>query len=149
METQLLKRKNKNKISRRVGRGGKRGKTSGRGTKGQKARAGTSGRPEFRDIIKKIPKLRGRGKNGLRSIQKDALPVSLSSIDKNFNDGDKVNPTTLIEKGVVESRSGRIPPMKILNSGKISKKVLVEGIQISKGAKEAVEKAGGSIASLK
>ena len=45
--------------SRRVGRGGKRGKTSGRGGKGQTARSGNKIRPEWRDLIKKIPKRRG------------------------------------------------------------------------------------------
>lgn len=52
-----------------VGRGGKRGKTSGKGTKGQNARAGRKKRPEIRDFIKRFPKLRGRGKNSLKSFQ--------------------------------------------------------------------------------
>ena len=51
-----------------VGRGGKRGKTSGRGTKGQNARAGRKKRPEMRDFIKRIPKLRGRGKSPFKSF---------------------------------------------------------------------------------
>jgi len=42
-----------------VGRGGKHAKTSGRGGKGQTARAGNKRRPELRDIIKKLPKNRG------------------------------------------------------------------------------------------
>lgn len=53
-----------------MGRGGKHAKTSGRGTKGQNARAGAKKRPEIRDTIKRFPKLRGRGKNSLKSIQK-------------------------------------------------------------------------------
>ena len=57
MQLKDLKRENPNKRSTRVGRGGKRGKTSGRGHKGQNARAGNSKRPEIRDIIKKVPKL--------------------------------------------------------------------------------------------
>ena len=52
-----------------MGRGGTRGKTAGRGTKGQNARAGRKKRPELRDIIKRIPKLRGRGKSSLKSFQ--------------------------------------------------------------------------------
>ncbi len=51
-----------------IGRGGKRGKTSGRGHKGQNARAGTSKRPEMRDIIKKLPK---EEVTGLRVFKKD------------------------------------------------------------------------------
>jgi len=49
----------KPKQKREVGRGGKKGRYSGRGIKGQKARAGGKIRPALRDIIKKIPKLRG------------------------------------------------------------------------------------------
>ncbi|MCX6757840.1 MAG: uL15 family ribosomal protein [Candidatus Nomurabacteria bacterium] len=59
MQIHTLKRIHKNKKDRMVGRGGKHAKTSGRGTKGQSARAGNKKRPELRDIIKKLPKLRG------------------------------------------------------------------------------------------
>jgi ribosomal protein L15 len=69
MQFHTLKRKTANKKSRQVGRGGTRGKTSGRGTKGQNARAGRKKRPELRDFIKRVPKLRGRGKSSLKSRQ--------------------------------------------------------------------------------
>src|SRR3990167_338529 len=59
MQIHNLKRDHKNKKDRIVGRGGKHAKTSGRGGKGQTARAGNKRRPEMRDIIKKLPKLRG------------------------------------------------------------------------------------------
>ncbi|OGJ02758.1 hypothetical protein A3G06_00740 [Candidatus Nomurabacteria bacterium RIFCSPLOWO2_12_FULL_46_14] len=59
MQIHDLKREHKNKKDRLVGRGGKHAKTSGRGGKGQTARAGNKRRPEFRDIIKKLPKNRG------------------------------------------------------------------------------------------
>ncbi len=59
MQLHNLKRQHKNKKDRIVGRGGKHAKTSGRGGKGQTARAGNKRRPELRDIIKKLPKLRG------------------------------------------------------------------------------------------
>lgn len=82
MQFHSLKRKTANKRSKAVGRGGKRGKTSGRGTKGQNARAGRKKRPELRDFIKRVPKLRGRGKNSNKSIQKklsgEALKKHLS-----------------------------------------------------------------------
>jgi len=55
MQIHDLKPKTKQKKSRQIGRGGKRGTTSGRGTKGQSARAGNKKRPELRDIIKKLP----------------------------------------------------------------------------------------------
>ena len=59
MQIHNLKRTHKNKKDRIVGRGGKHAKTSGRGGKGQTARAGNKRRPELRDIIKKLPKNRG------------------------------------------------------------------------------------------
>jgi len=59
MQIHNLKRVHKNKKDRIVGRGGKHAKTSGRGGKGQTARAGNKRRPELRDIIKKLPKKRG------------------------------------------------------------------------------------------
>ncbi len=59
MQINELKRVHKNKKDRVIGRGGKHAKTSGRGGKGQTARAGNKRRPELRDIIKKLPKLRG------------------------------------------------------------------------------------------
>ena len=69
MQLHELRPKTKNKPRKRIGRGGKRGTISGRGTKGQNARAGRKKRPELRDIIKRIPKLRGRGKSSLKSFQ--------------------------------------------------------------------------------
>ena len=67
MQIHHLKRVHKNKRDRLVGRGGKHAKTSGRGGKGQTARAGNKRRPELRDIIKKLPKNRGYS---FKSIQK-------------------------------------------------------------------------------
>ena len=67
MQIHNLKREHKNKKDRLVGRGGKHAKTSGRGGKGQTARAGNKRRPELRDIIKKLPKNRGYQ---FKSIQK-------------------------------------------------------------------------------
>lgn len=82
MQFHTLKPKTKRKKAKQVGRGGTRGKTSGRGTKGQNARAGHKKRPELRDFIKRFPKLRGRGKNSNKSIQAklkgEALKVHLS-----------------------------------------------------------------------
>ena len=68
MQIHTLKRLHKNKKDRIVGRGGKHAKTSGRGGKGQTARAGNKRRPELRDIIKKLPKNRGYQ---FKSIQRD------------------------------------------------------------------------------
>lgn len=76
MQIHNLKRLHKNKRDRLVGRGGKHAKTSGRGGKGQTARAGNKRRPELRDIIKKLPKNRGYQFNSVKKslvIKKDKL----------------------------------------------------------------------------
>lgn len=80
MQFHNLQSKTKRKRSRQVGRGGTRGKTAGRGTKGQNARAGRKKRPELRDIIKRIPKLRGRGRSSLKSFQPRARGAELKAL---------------------------------------------------------------------
>ena len=145
MQIHELKRKNPNKKSIKVGRGGLRGKTSGRGHKGQNARSGNSKRPEIRDMIKKIPKLRGRGKNINKAFVKKSFPVSLDVLETNFQDGETVSPNSLLKKGLVTKTEGKVSPVKILSTGKITKKVVVKNCQISKTAKDAIEKAGGKI----
>ncbi|MGE5541018.1 MAG: uL15 family ribosomal protein [Bacillota bacterium] len=111
MQTNTLKAKTKRITSVRIGRGGKRGKTSGRGTKGQKARSGHRMRPEMRDIIKKLPKRRGHGKNRARTVRADRViyvPVNLAALESAFSAGDTVTPATLFKKGLVTMRAGCI-----------------------------------------
>lgn len=147
MQFHTLKRTHANKRSVQVGRGGKRGKTSGRGGKGQTARAGHKKYPEIRDMIKRIPKLRGRGKQSFKSFQIPFVPVNLELIEKYFSAGSTVSPETLITAKVVSLQSGNIPPVKILGRGTLSKKLTVSGCAVSASAKEAIEKAGGTVAS--
>jgi large subunit ribosomal protein L15 len=147
MQLHELKRKTENKKPKRVGRGGGRGKTSGRGTKGQKARAGHSIMPAIREQLKKLPKLRGRGVGGLISIQNKPHVVNLASIDKAFSSGATVNAKTLVEQGLVRTRKGvKNPVIKILGDGEVTKKFTLSGVSISSVAKEKIEKAGGSVA---
>ena len=132
-----------------VGRGGKRGKTSGRGTKGQNARAGHKKRPEIRDFIKKLPKRRGYGKNRSRTAwnaRPRAFEVTLTQLERVFVSGDAVNPKVLIDKRVVRAAGGKIPEVKILATGELTKKLAITGCKFSAGAKKAVEAAGGTIA---
>lgn len=142
MKIHELKRVTKNRKTALVGRGGKRGKTSGRGGKGQTARAGHKVRPEWRDIIKKIPKLRGYT---FKSIQDKFLVVNIEQLEHAFSNGDEVNPTTLIKKGILEIRLGRKPAVKILGLGDLSKKLKVSGCKVSAEAKTKIEKAGGTV----
>lgn len=131
----------------RIGRGGKRGTYSGRGTKGQLARSGRKLRPELRDTIKKIPKLRGRGKNIFTSTEVKPYPVNIGSIESAFEAGSTITSGVLLEKGLVRRVGGKTPAIKILGAGALSKKfTFSKGFSFSAGAKAAVEKAGGSIA---
>lgn len=145
MQKHELKRITKNAKKTRVGRGGKRGKTSGRGHKGQRARSGTGVRPEMRDVIKKLPKLRGRGVNSNKSIKNKAQAVNISIIESNFENNEKVTPKTLEVKNIVKKVSGKLPEVKILGNGDITKKVTVIDCSISVSAKEKIEKAGGKV----
>ncbi len=146
MQMNTLQSNTSNTKSRQVGRGGTRGKTAGRGTKGQNARAGRKKRPEMRDRIKKIPKLRGRGKNSNKTIQSKAYPLNLSRVEEVFSAGDTVSPQTLQKKGVITSVSGSLPAVKILGGGTLTKKISVVGCQVSGAARKHIEDLGGSVA---
>jgi large subunit ribosomal protein L15 len=145
MQSNQLKRIHPNKKRMTVARGGKRGKTAGRGGKGQSARAGNKRRPEWRDIIKRVPKLRGRGKNSNKPFQERPVVVNLAILETTFATNDAITPTILVEKGVVSTVSGNIPMVKILGDGEITKALKISGCYISESAKEKVTKAGGSI----
>lgn len=145
MQIHNLIPKTKNKKTMLVGRGGKRGKTSGRGGKGQTARAGNKKRPELRDFIKRIPKLRGRGVNQNKSPNTKPVIVNLDAIEAVFESGSIISPATLIERKTISSIDGRIPQVKILGAGDITKKFTIDNCLISKQAQEKVEKAGGSV----
>ena len=126
----------------RVGRGGKRGKTAGKGTKGQKARAGRKLRPELRDIIKKFPKVRGYR---FKSIHAKPATVNVGDLESVFSAGVAVTPTALVLVKLVRRQHGVIPQVKILGTGELSKALQVSGCLVSESAKKAIEKAGGSI----
>jgi large subunit ribosomal protein L15 len=147
MQLHQLKRKNPNYKSQVVGRGGKRGKTSGRGTKGQKARAGHKIRPEWRDLIKKIPKKRGESASGsLKSIAAIVASVNIGVLDTHFADGAKVTPKVLAEKGLIRRYGRSLPQVKLLGGGELTKKLTVTGVEVSATAKAAIMKAGGTVA---
>lgn len=145
MQIHNIKRKTANKKHLIVGRGGKRGKTSGRGGKGQTARAGHKTRPEWRDFIKRMPKLRGYSFNSVSGIKNPVFAMNLSALEANFKAGATVKPSTLFTNGMVEKYKGRNIKIKILGTGEITKKITVVGCLVSEKAKEKIEKAGGSV----
>lgn len=148
MQLNSLSPRTKNIKNPPVGRGGKRGKTSGRGGKGQTARAGHKIRPEVRDLIKKLPKLRGHGKNRARTVRTNRIAtaaVNLAEIEAAFVAGETVSPATLLAKGLVRRAKGRAPVVKILGTGSVSKALVIDGCAISGSARTALLAAGGTI----
>lgn len=148
MQLHELKPLSPKKTAKRIGRGGKRGKTSGRGGKGQTARAGNSTRPEMRDFIKKLPKLRGHGVNRARTVNAEKvhpMVVNVSALEAAFAAGATVTPKTLVAAGVIETVAKRAPMVKILGNGELKKKLVIENCQVSQSAKAKVEAAGGSV----
>lgn len=142
MQLNSLQSKSSTKSRKRIARGGKRGKTAGRGTKGQKSRAGRKIRPAERDLIKKLPKLRGYR---FKSLKNKHAVVSVSAIDRVFQSGDVVSPASLAEHRLIEKKGNIFPAVKILSDGAIEKKVTVQGCAVSAAAQEKIEKAGGSV----
>ena len=136
MQLHELKPTHKSKKKKRIGRGGKRGTYSGRGVKGQKSRAGRGPRPALRDIIKKIPKKRGYR---FKSIKKKPQVVNLKDLEKHFTASEKVTPKTLLEKGLIGKVKGKMPKVKILGQGKLSKKLTVERCLISKSVEKILK----------
>jgi len=145
MQIHNIKRKTPNKKVMTVGRGGKRGKTSGRGGKGQTARAGHKVRPEWRDFIKRMPKLRGYSFQSLAKTKNPVTAVNLDLINSAFKNGAIVKPATLYTHGLIEQYKGKNPTVKILGNGEVDKKFIIVGCTVSKVAKEKIEKAGGEV----
>lgn len=141
MQLHKLQPSHYGKFPKRVGRGGKRGTTSGRGQKGQKSRSGHKIRPAIRDLIIRLPKLRGF-KN--KSIHEKTAIVSLAMLSK-IQSAD-ITRKTLVENGLVSKNfKGAI---KILGDGEIKKILHVKGVGVSKSARIKIEAAGGNIAGV-
>lgn len=133
------------KRRKRVGRGlgSHRGAFSGRGVKGQKARAGARIRPGFEGgqtpLYARIPK-----KRGFHARAPKATVVSLDTLQSVFPAGATVTRIALIRAGVVRSTAVRI---KILGDGTLTRPLTIQGITLSASAKAQIEKAGGRVVS--
>jgi len=146
MQIQELKPIHKRKKRKRVGRGGKRGTYAGRGTKGQKARAGRRLKPVIRELIKRYPKLRGyRFKSKVKSQKSKIVILNLETLEKQFKAEEQVTPKILLERKIIRRIKGRLPRVKILGKGKLSKSLTVENCLVSQKAKEIIEKANGVV----
>lgn len=126
-----------------LGHGSGRGKTSGRGTKGQLARNNTQldFDGDANPLIRRLPFLRGKGRN--KSLQATRLVINLSALDV-FVDKEVVDIESLAKHQLVRLKDAKANGVKILGVGDI-KKALTIKLPISKSAAEKIEKAGGKI----
>ncbi|OGZ64668.1 MAG: 50S ribosomal protein L15 [Candidatus Staskawiczbacteria bacterium RIFCSPLOWO2_01_FULL_40_39] len=142
MQIHQLQPIHSSKNRKRVGRGGKKGTYSGKGGKGQTARAGRKLAPIIRELIKRYPKLKGYRRFVLEN---NSTVVNLDMLNKHFKDGEVVNPANLITKGIVHMIKGKVGEVKILGKGVLDKKLTIENCKVSETAKKAIEKAGGTV----
>ncbi len=136
----------KHKKRRRIGRGpgSGHGKTSGRGGKGQTARAGWNALPIFQGgampLVRRIPK-RGFTNDFALSV----VNVNVDDLEVVFEAGDEVNPQTLRDKGLVKVR---YDVLKVLGDGELTKKLKVSAHRFSQSAREKIQQAGGEVIEL-
>ncbi len=119
------------------------GKTSGKGNKGQMARAGRGIRPGFEGG--QMPMHRRLPKKGFNNTAFQDLieVVNVGELNDAFQDGAVINEAALREVGLVSRKADVI---KILGTGELARKLTIQGAKVSATAREKIEKAGGSIA---
>src|SRR5436305_1144203 len=137
MQLHQLKPNTERHRKRRVGRGGKKGTYSGKGTKGQKSRAGAGVKPGFRGgdnrLWQLFPKSRGASKKpGSKrqhpkhryfQLKHDKIPAVNLDVFNRFAEGQRVNLELLIKEGIVTKGQKSV---KVLNSGILKKKLEFE-----------------------
>jgi large subunit ribosomal protein L15 len=141
---------------KRVGRGlgSGKGRYSGRGIKGQKARSGShTMRPGFEGgqmpIYMRLGKQRGPYSKDAMPIgphRTSTVPVNLRDLDRVFDDGAEVSVEALIEKGLIKNSRTDV---KILGQGELKKKLAVTAHSFSASAREKIEQAGGTATALR
>jgi large subunit ribosomal protein L15 len=144
-------RKDRKRVGRGLGSG--KGRYSGRGLKGQKARSGSHKmRPGFEGgqnpLYMRLGKLRGGSKDALPvgPFRTTTAPVNVATLEERFDAGAEVTPESLVEKGVLKNTKTDV---KILGNGDLSKKLSVTAHAVSASAREKIEGAGGSITLLR
>lgn len=129
------------KKRKRVGRGGSRGATSGRGNKGQKGRTSGGVGPVFEGgqmpLTRRLPK---RGFNNTRFAEK-WVTVNIRSLNNAFEDGAEITRDILFEHGIIKG-SSKIR-LKILGHGILQKKLIVHAHAFSRTAAESIRNQGG------
>lgn len=129
------------KKRKRVGRGGCRGGTAGRGMKGQKSRSGGAKSPMFEGgqmpFVRRIPK---RGFSNER-FRDETIVFNLGQLEQFFDADQEVTRQVFVERGLIGSRS--TARVKILGSGELKKRLKVHADAFSASAAEAIVKQGG------
>ncbi|MEW6503241.1 MAG: 50S ribosomal protein L15 [Chloroflexota bacterium] len=134
------------KDRKRVGRGisAGKGKTSGRGTKGQGSRSGEGGHLYRQGgnlpFYRRLPFMRGEGFTP--PVQVEYNEVNLSQLAAKFEANMEINPQTLAEKNLLHKPNN---PVVILGNGDLNIPLKVRVQRVSKGAKSKIEAAGGSV----
>jgi large subunit ribosomal protein L15 len=135
--------KKRKRLGRGIGSG--RGKTAGKGHKGQNARSGGGVRPGFEGG--QMPLFRRVARRGFSNYLFKIVYAVVNLEDLTaFDDGEKVTKETLVQKGLVTKRCGLV---KILGKGEITKKLDIEIDKVSESAREKIIKAGGTVKELK
>jgi large subunit ribosomal protein L15 len=134
--------RNRKRLGRGPGSG--TGKTSGKGHKGIKARAGHhgpgGGKPQFEGgqmpLTRRLPK---RGFTNMFRVESQV--VSLADLSR-VPEGTEITPDSLVEAGLIRTKKG---PAKLLANGELAHAVTVRGLKVSAGAREKIVAAGGRI----
>lgn len=133
----VARRKKRKRVGRGIGSG--RGKTCGRGHKGQRSRSGYSVHPTFEggqtSLVRRIPK-RGFHNRFAQTV----AAINLGDLEGRFDDGAEVTPETLKAANLAK---GRYDLLKVLADGQLTKRLTVCAHRFSRQAVEKIEKAGG------
>jgi large subunit ribosomal protein L15 len=143
------------KERKKVGRGGKRGGTSGRGHKGQNARSGGPKGRGFEGgqtpLQRRLPK---RGFTNAR-FEKEVSLVNLKNLERFFAEGSEITPSLLMEHGLIKPKKSERQNckkgmfVKVLGDGVLSKKFIISADAFSASAMQAIEQAGGKALIIK
>lgn len=130
-------KRGKIRVGRGIGSGF--GKTAGRGHKGQRARSGGRGKIGFEGG--QMPLQRRLPKRGFRSaMARFSVQLRLSDLQK--LEATEIDLLTLKNAGVIPPATQQV---KVIKSGELARKVSLKGIKVTRGAREAIDAAGGSI----
>lgn len=135
-------KKNKKRKGRGIAAG--QGKTAGRGTKGQGARAGGTKGPYFEGgqlpLVRRLPHVRGF--NNIYRIP--FAVVNLDTLEKTFDPNAQITPEVLLQHGLIENTQR----VKVLGRGELTKSLQVSAHAFSDTAKEKITAVGGSVSEL-